>query len=183
LEPKLDGSKVGLDDFFAADGIVAALIAKATTELHLLPGEERKTDALWPYEAATHGIFMHKAVGDKFTLVPLTNFLARIVADVQKDDGIETQRLFEIEARLGDKCMRKPIAAERFASLGWVTEMLGAQAIIYPGQATKDHARVAIQKLSQEVDERRLYALWGGVKSTGNGPTSMPAAQLVLTVR
>lgn len=119
LEPRLDGAKVGLDDFFAAGGIVATLIAKATTELHPLPREERKTDALWPYEATAHGIFMHKAVGDKFTLVPLTNFLARIVADVQKDDGIETQRLFEIEARLGDKSVRKPIAAERFASLMW----------------------------------------------------------------
>src|SRR5262249_41701384 len=140
LEPQLDGTKVGLDDFFAAGGTVTTLIAKATTKLHPLPREERKTDALWPYEATAYGIFMNKAVSEKFTVVSLTNFLARIVADVQKDDGIETQRLFEIEARLGDKCVRKLIAAERFASLMWVTDLLGAQAIIYPGQATKDHA-------------------------------------------
>ncbi len=137
LEPRLDGAKVGLDDFFAAGGTIATLIAKATTELHPLPGEERKTDSLWPYEATAHGIFMHKAVGDKFTLVPLTNFIARIVTDVQKDDGIETQRLFEIEARLGNKCVRRPVATERFANLMGQLTCWGHKPSSIPGRPRK----------------------------------------------
>lgn len=162
LEPRYDGGKVGLDDFFANGGAVATLLAQATAELRLLPRKEPETDPLWPYEITPHGIFLRKAVGEKFITVPLSNFTARIRADIRKDDGAEVQRLFEIEARLGSRCVRKAIPADRFASMIWVADLLGAQAILYPGQATKGHTRVAIQKLSQqEVAEQCVYAHLG----------------------
>lgn len=158
LEPRLDGAKVGLDDFFASGGVVTTLMAKATTELRRLPEEEQETDPLHPYEVSKHGISLRKVVGEGVITIPLTNFIARIVADVQRDDGAEVQRVYEIEARLGDPITRKQITAERFANLTSVPEMLGVQAIVYPGQSTQEHARVAIQKLSQDVIDKRVHA-------------------------
>jgi hypothetical protein len=52
---------------------------------------------------------------------------------------------------------RFTVAAAQFPSLGWVSEQLGAQAIVYPGQTMKDHARVAIQSLSEGIVERRVF--------------------------
>lgn len=167
LDPRFDGAKVGLDDFFAAGGVLGTLIAKAATTLRPLPQEESETDPLCPYEVSRQGISMRKAVGDKLISIPLTNFIARITGDTEKDDGVETQRFFELGAQLGNRFVRKSIAADRFANMSWVTDLLGAQAIIYPGQATKDHVRVAIQKLSQEIVERRIYAHLGWRKIDG----------------
>ena len=167
LEPRLDGGKVGLDDFFAAGGTITKLTAQATTTLRRLPEEEHDADPLWPYEATPQGIYIRKATGNSVTSVPLTNFLARITADIQRDDGAELQRFIEIEGRLMSRSATKLISADRFAGMNWVTDLLRPQAILYPGQATKEHARVAIQKLSRDIVERSVYAHLGWRKING----------------
>jgi hypothetical protein len=94
--------------------------------------------------------------------VPLTNFVARIVADVARDDGSgEVTRAFEIVAEMGGRRRTFTVPASQFASLGWATEHLGASAVVYPGWGTRDHARVAIQLLSGDVPERRVYTHTG----------------------
>src|SRR5262249_45146603 len=80
-------------------------------------------------------------------MTPLANFTARIVADVTEDDGAETRRAFEIEATLTHRTSRFTMPADRFTSMGWAAEHLGAMAIIYPGSTVKDHTRTAIQEL------------------------------------
>ncbi len=91
----------------------------------------------------------------------LTNFTAKIAADVAEDDGAEVRRHFEIEAELAGRRQSFTIPSAQFAPMSWVTEHLGASAIIYPGSVVKDHARTAVQMLSGDVAARRVYAHTG----------------------
>ncbi len=43
--------------------------------------------------------------------------------------------------------------------MNWLSEHLGARAIVWPG--AREHAQVAIRALSDEVAERRLYTHLG----------------------
>ncbi|MGP8000171.1 MAG: hypothetical protein ACLPKI_23070 [Streptosporangiaceae bacterium] len=109
------------------------------------------------------GITWLKPGGNGPTEVPLTNFAALIVADVARDDGAEVRRAYEIEARLSGRTSRFTVPAERFASMGWPAEHLGAEAIVRPGMGLRDHARVAIQELSaaQGIPARRVFTHTG----------------------
>jgi hypothetical protein len=92
---------------------------------------------------------------------PLTNFLARIVSNVDRDDGAEKSHAFEIEARLNGRSERLTIPTSRFAAMRWPAENLGAEAVVYAGHGTTDHARVAIQLLSGRPVRRTIYTHTG----------------------
>jgi hypothetical protein len=124
----------------------------------LLGRVEADTAAAKPqYRAAAGGMVWLKRTRDGYISIPLTNFTASIVSDILTDDGAETTRQYELEAGLHGRTYRVTVPAAQFASLGWVSEHLGAQAVLYPGQVMKDHARAAIQQLSDRIIERRLY--------------------------
>ncbi|MDI6894843.1 MAG: primase C-terminal domain-containing protein [Bacillota bacterium] len=102
-------------------------------------------------------------------VIPLANFNARIVAEILRDDGAEQTRVFAIQGALSTNaplpCVEVP--AERYSGMGWVTEKWGTRALVYAGQATKDHLRVAIQHLSSEVPERTVFTHLGWRKIEG----------------
>ncbi len=56
-----------------------------------------------------------KPTRDGAVPTPLTNFTARIVADVAEDDGAEVERAFEIEASLNGRSIRGRVPAARFS--------------------------------------------------------------------
>lgn len=114
-----------------------------------------------PYSETDHGIFWAKQTQHGPRLEPLTNFTARIVGDVVEDDGAEQRRSFAVEAGLGSNLRAFEVPSERFFGMGWVPEHLGASAIVYPGMGTKDHARAAIQMLSDRIPTRHLYTHTG----------------------
>jgi 3'-5' exonuclease len=152
----------GVDDFLAAGNAEAEVLSLATTELREPPpDEDEDLTANVPYRAAPGGLIWDKPTQNGSVPIPLTNFTARIVADVAEDDGAEVKRHFEIEARNGERHARFDVPAAKFASMNWPTEHLGALALVYPGFGTKDHARAAIQLLSEEVEERRIYTHTG----------------------
>jgi hypothetical protein len=141
------GAKQGVDDFLAAGNTVDDLLAYATSELREPPrDEEEDPTAIIPYRATASGLIYEKPTQTGPALVSLTNFTATIVADVAKDDGAEVKRHFEIEAHLAERHARFNVPAAKFASMGWVTEHLGALAIVYPGFSLKDHARAALDR-------------------------------------
>jgi hypothetical protein len=80
--------------------------------------------------------------------IPLTNFTAAITGDVRRDDGAEVRALYEIEARLNGRSARFTVPADRFRSMNWADEHLGAGAIVRPGMGLRDHAAVAVKELS-----------------------------------
>ena len=71
------------------------------------------------------------------------------------------RRLLEIEATLRKRTYHFQVAAGQFTSMNWPMEHLGAGAALWPGFGTKDHARAAIQFLSGDPPERKVYAHLG----------------------
>ena len=99
-----------------------------------------------------------KKKGDVVATYPLTNFIARVVSDLERDDGTEEKaHAFEITARLGGRSATFNVSAAHFSGMRWATEHLGAEAVVYAGQGTADHARVAIQLLSGRPPRRTIY--------------------------
>ena len=88
----------------------------------------------------------------------MSTFTAIINSQVVEDDGAETRRLFELEAILRQQTHHFQVAAGQFATITWPIKHLRAGAAIWPGFGTKDHARVAIQFLSGDPPEWRVYA-------------------------
>jgi hypothetical protein len=156
--PANGAEKVGVDDY-----LLRHTIDDLQALAHPQPSDELPTPAptLPPYRATSRGLAWLKPTRDGDISVPLTNFTARIVDDIVSDDGTETTRQFALEATLNGRTHRFTVAAAQFPSLGWVSEYLGAQAMVYPGQTLKDHTRAAIQFLSDGIVERRVFAHTG----------------------
>jgi len=154
-----DGAKVGLDDFLAAKHTRDDLLTLATTELRAAPGADAPAGS--PYRETPAGLVWEKPTANGTVSSPLTNFSARILAQVVEDDGAEQRRLFEIEGAIGARTARFGLAASAFSAMNWPTEHLGANAVTYAGMGIRDHARVAIQLLSGEVPERIVYTHLG----------------------
>jgi hypothetical protein len=157
LPPAEGGAKQGVDDFLATNHSIDDLLAFVTDELRAPPRGENKP----PYEMTDDGIVWHKRTGDGAVEVPLTNFPAEIVADVVIDDGVEQIREFMIEAKVNGREIAFSVSASEYAGMTWVTQHLGASALMYPGQSLKDHARFAIQRLSSNIEQQVTYAHLG----------------------
>jgi Domain of unknown function (DUF927) len=97
----------------------------------------------------------------------LTNFTARIKSDIIQDDGVETTRALEIEASIAGRMQTFTIPAAQFAPMNWPLEHLGAEAAVHPGQGAKDRARHAVQVLSKNILQRRVFTHTGWRKVDG----------------
>jgi len=101
--------------------------------------------------------------------VALTNFTALITGDTHVDDGAEVRGVYEMEARLNGRTAAFSVPADRFRSMNWADEHLGAEAIVRPGMGLRDHASVAIRELSAVtgIPVRHVYAHTGWRKLPG----------------
>lgn len=122
---------------------------------------EPETEDLPAYFEGDGGLFWRRATRDGSIDVQLTNFLVRIVGEIEATDGVETTLSFEMQARIEPCDHRFQITATEFASMNWVTRQLGARAVMYPGHNLKDRARAAIQLLSGEIPRRRIFTHTG----------------------
>jgi hypothetical protein len=165
LPPGEGGKKQGLDDFLAAGHSVQDLLSLVTDTLRQPPSEGADNDI--PYVESSNGIVWRRLTQNGVTPVVLTNFNAYITTDIIRDDGSETTRRFEIETQLSGQRAVVEVPASQFAGMNWVHENLGAQAIVSPGIGLKDHTRAAIQYLSTDIVERRLYTHTGWRKING----------------
>jgi len=120
--------------------------------------EPAKLRSARPYLVKHDGIYREKSDRDgNVSLQRLTNFAARIERAILRDDGIEPTQHLQIVARLGDRTIRANVSAPVFMAMRWPIAELGPGAIIYPGQTTKDHARTAIQELSERGTALTVY--------------------------
>jgi hypothetical protein len=152
------GLKHGADDYLASGHTVTELLEHATSELKPQPDENGPA---LPYRATSTGLVWDRPTQSGTVPTPLTNFTAKITADVAEDDGAELRRYFEIEANLNGRRAVFSVPSVQFAGMSWATERLGAGAIVYPGFGIKDHARAAVQMLSGEVAARHVYSHTG----------------------
>ena len=151
----------GVDDALAARLSIQLSPVQARPDRRHPTGRRDNQQSPHFYKATPGGLVWIRHTQNGPVTVRLTNFGALIATDVLEDDGAEIRRRFEIEARLNGWCRRFTVTADAFAGLGWVTEHLGARAIVYPGLGLRDHTRAAIQVLSGAVPERHVYSHTG----------------------
>lgn len=130
----------------------------------LLNSFPRTAETVTNYEATTAGLMHRKPAmqGFGFTHETLTNFTAGIVADTIQDNGTDDlQRIFEMRLTLRGHTRSGRVSAQKFAAMQWHTELLGAEAVIYPNKT--EHARCAIQLLSSAngIQKRTVYTHTG----------------------
>ncbi len=95
--------------------------------------------------------------------VPLCNFDASIIREEIRDDGAEKTFTFVIEGKLknGQPLPATEVPAARYPGMKWVTEAWGVAPLVFAGQSTNDHLRVAIQERGGEVPRHIVYAHLG----------------------
>lgn len=95
--------------------------------------------------------------------VMLANFVAKIVRQVEHDDGQTNSLLMEIDGILagGRKLPPVIVPAAKLTSLSWLVENWGAAANTAPGTGTKDSIRYAIQNTALYCEYERLYTHTG----------------------
>lgn len=156
LEPGPGATKIGLDDFLALGNSVEDLLSRASAELREPP---HSPEASATYEESGGRIIYNKRLADGAVIpVELANFSARIVEHVIEDDGAEARRFLVLEGIAAGRPYRVVIPAERFASMSWVCEEVGPEAIMSAGYGNRDRLREAVQRLSPaEIDRREVY--------------------------
>jgi hypothetical protein len=163
------GEKVGLDDFIAREraagrsdaDIRDAILALATSELRK-PASGDSENQVGIYREVPSGLVRVDVSPQGVEREhPLTNFRARIIGDITRDDGAETTRRFEIKLKQGERHVTTTVAVAQFPAMRWPVEALGAEAVLYAGAGTADHTRVAIQLLSKSPVRRTVYAHTG----------------------
>jgi hypothetical protein len=120
-----------------------------------------------PYFATRDGLFVVRKTKDDTVSVPLTNFEAAIVAEIEEDDGAEKTLDFDIEVLQGKLRTRLRIPAADFSSMNWVLLKLGSSFVLHAGSMTKDHTRAAIQLLSGPVQRKTVFTHTGWRKHNG----------------
>jgi hypothetical protein len=134
------------------------------------PGRPRGHRRRPAYKVERDGIY-HLRTSDAGGKVALTNFGARIVADVEEDDGsgMRPRRLYEVEVWQGERTARVEVTSREFATLEWASDALGARAIVYPGNTNRDRVRTAIQEhsLGRGLDSRHVYRHSGWMRRAG----------------
>jgi hypothetical protein len=201
LPPGDHGEKVGLDDFIAAKRaagadhaeIRASILALASESLRPLPRAEAEGELrVGEYVEMRGELFRAKTLPNgQEVLMPLTNFGARIVADIERDDGAEKSRHFEIEVRRGARTATVSVPVAQFPIMRWPVEALGCDAVVHAGAGAADHARCAIQLLSHNFQRRTVFVhtgwrqvndqwifLHGGGAIGANGPVDGVEVQL-----
>jgi hypothetical protein len=115
----------------------------------------------YPYEATQGGFIWNKETAEGIIKVPLTTFTAEITGQVVEDDGAEPKRVLEIDAVLRGRHYSFKVPAVHFGAMSWPMEHMGAGAALWAGLSIKDHARAAIQFLSGDPPERKVYTHLG----------------------
>lgn len=120
-------------------------------------GTLKSSDKTELYRETDSGIVWMKSGKDGKVPTPLTNFKAKIVSNIEEDDGAEVRHMFEIEAKLKGRGKRFLVSTTDFEKMNWVTRELGAEAVLHAGYGIKDRARAAIQLLSGDIPRRHIY--------------------------
>lgn len=111
-----------------------------------------------------HGFMFETKKGPVYKVMKLANFKPVPVAEYWKDNGQEQNIFLEIEGTLaetGKPLPRVLLAAEEFDAMKWVTKYWGYRATVYTGRTTRDHIRVGIQQLVQNIPTYSLYTHLG----------------------
>lgn len=110
------------------------------------------------YEARETGLWRvtirQGADGEERRQDRLTNFTAKIIAATEVDDGVDVERHLTVEAVVGGRTRTCTVGAAAFTRMEWVVPELGPLAVVEATRGARDHARAAIQTLSDPAEVR-----------------------------
>ena len=87
----------------------------ASTELRPLPAADRGSE----YEETEKGIVWNRVTTDGMQPVRLTNFTARIISDISEDDGVNSSRIYEIQASRKGAIAVCRVTPSKFVAMNW----------------------------------------------------------------
>ena len=116
-----------------------------------------------PYYLRNHHICMYKVIKGQETEVTLCNFTARIVEDITKTNGAETERSLAIvgEDENGYPLKRIVIPLEKFDRMDWPKEKWNMNCVIESGYGCRDNLRQAIQSTAKYAERKTVYGTTG----------------------
>ena len=118
-------------------------------------------DDVQNYQIINNCTYLNKATAFGMTPVLLANFVAKIVEEVEKDDGSnDLQRYYSVVGitQTGGYLPPITLSVQEFEAMNWVGPQWGSQVFIAAGQSCKDHMRVAIQIFSADVVKRQVFS-------------------------
>lgn len=152
-------TKLGIDDYLVTFGPDAArrIIESAAT-----PEEADSAAGVLPYRSLEGGgIEWQRPTKDGPIPSRLSNFSARIVREITEVDDIEPLITLEMEAECRGRTYHFLLPAKEFSKMDWPYSRIGADAIVYPGAAAREHLRVAIQLLSGIIRKETVFRSTG----------------------
>ena len=116
-----------------------------------------------PYAVAGGRFWYLKHERDGVLPVPLTNFTARIVEDVTRDDGAERTRFFTVEGTTveGKALPTAKVPSHQFDSMAWISREWGVNANLAPDWNAAGRVRYVIKLSSEGAVRREIYAHLG----------------------
>ena len=156
--------KCGVDDALAGGMTISELRAR----LQDAPPAPAADAGGCPYRETASGMVWLRPTPHGPAEVQLANFVARIVADITIDDGVERRQEFEVEVRQDGRVESRRLSAAEFSGMTWPVAILGARGIVSAGLGLRDHSRAAIQHLSS-APQRRTVITHTGWHRTGAG--------------
>src|SRR5262249_13217736 len=119
--PSQNGLNLSIDKQLKADATPDLILNAIESEGYWAPTQpDESIVTLNPYVVIQDAVFKSILTKDGEKLVQLSNFDARIVADIIQDDGIERRRFFDLQATIRGRVSQFRISPQEFEQLGWV---------------------------------------------------------------
>lgn len=166
LPPGEGGTKVGLDDYFAAGHSVEELLTYASRDLHKsaeMSTEDGRSRVAGYFVNEEGCLARERMTAQGVVVEPLCNFSASVTEELILDNGIETSRVYGVEGKLGTGEALPPIRVpvQEFAAMNWVSEQWGLKTVVCAGTTKRDCLREAIQRLSPTARRRHVFTHTG----------------------
>ena len=144
------------------------------------------------YNISNFAFWRHYRIKDEDRDQKLNNWVAKIIEDITKDNGVDQERWLRIRGLMENGLPLKMVNIKEnaFNNMGWVREHWGIKCRIAAAQSVNEHLRSCIEMISNKAKERIVFTHTGWRESNGkmcyltaNGAIGDPNAECELEGR
>lgn len=130
----------------------------------------------YPFYIWQNSIHVCKEIRGKEVDIKLCNFAARIVEDITRTDGVESERFLSIigNDESGNPLRKITVPLKNFAQLDWAQEYWSMNCVIEAGYGNRDTLRQAIQTTAKYADTKTIYGTTGWWETADGWKFCMP---------